>query len=460
MFFPVVFLLYWALPHRGRKYFLLAASYYFYMCWKPEFIVLILYSTAVDYFCALGMERRAEQKKLFLAVSLTMNLGLLFFFKYFNFFVGSFCELFGLAEPGALKLLLPVGISFYTFQTLSYIIDVHRGKVEAERSPIKLALYISFFPQLVSGPIVKAGEFLPQLCEDRNVSLVNLEKGVQIFLFGLFKKVVIADNIAVFVNAVYSNPVQFGGGTVLLAVVGYSIQLYCDFSGYSDMAVGCARGLGYELPRNFNMPYLSRSVKEFWKRWHISLSTWLMEYLYIPLGGNRKGKVRNYVNLMLTMVIGGLWHGAGWLFLLWGLMHGAASVLYRIFRKPYDGLHPALQWMINFGFIVVAWVFFRATSLADALAIVKAMLTMNFGPLRDSITSAFALPGGFNPDGNAVYMMIWYAASLFACLGLRNTYEKTMDFRPTVCNALSTVLMILYCTLSLSSVSVFLYFNF
>ena len=226
------------------------------------------------------------------------------------------------------------------------------------------------------------------------------------------------------------------------------------------MATGVALMFNIRLPINFNSPYKSLNIREFWQRWHITLSRFLTTYIYFPLGGSRKGMARTCINLMLVFLVSGLWHGAGWLFLLWGLMHGAASVFYRLFRKQYDALHPALQWLINFGFIVVAWVFFRAASLTDALAIVKSMFMMDFAPISSSITSAFALPGGFHPGYNAVYMMVWYLASLFACLGMRNTYEKTMAFRPTVTNSLSTVLMILYCTLSLSSVSVFLYFNF
>lgn len=379
----------------ARHVLLIAANYVFYASWNWKCCFLLLALTVIAYVSAANCRR----SRFALHAGVVLPLVILGVFKYFNFFVGSFCELFGLAEPGALKLLLPVGISFYTFQTLSYIIDVHRGKVEAERSPIKLALYISFFPQLVSGPIVKAGEFLPQLCEDRNVSLVNLEKGVQIFLFGLFKKVVIADNIAVFVNAVYSNPVQFGGGTVLLAVVGYSIQLYCDFSGYSDMAVGCARGLGYELPRNFNMPYLSRSVKEFWKRWHISLSTWLMEYLYIPLGGNRKGKVRNYVNLMLTMVIGGLWHGAAWTFVVWGALHGLALCAHRLWSawRAKSGtvgesrVYTALSILLTFCFVSFCWVFFRADSFGTAMQILTAVFTWQRGMTHISSWTLFGV---------------------------------------------------------------------
>ena len=274
---------------------------------------------------------------------------------------------------------------------------------------------------------MKAGEFLPQLCEDRNVSLVNLEKGVQIFLFGLFKKVVIADNIAVFVNAVYSNPVQFGGGTVLLAVVGYSIQLYCDFSGYSDMAVGCARGLGYELPRNFNMPYLSRSVKEFWKRWHISLSTWLMEYLYIPLGGNRKGKVRNYVNLMLTMVIGGLWHGAAWTFVVWGALHGLALCAHRLWSawRAKSGtvgesrVYTALSILLTFCFVSFCWVFFRADSFGTAMQILTAVFTWQRGMTHISSWTLFGV-------------LVTAAAMAIACIRSRKLGTKPEGYYPLV----------------------------
>ena len=242
--------------------------------------------------------------------------------------------------------------------------------------------------------------------------------------------------------------------------LGYTLQLYFDFSGYCDMATGIGLMFNIHIPINFNSPYKSMNIREFWQRWHITLSRFLTTYIYFPLGGSRKGLVRTCINLMIVFLASGLWHGAGWLFLLWGLMHGAAMVLYRIFRKQYDALHPALQWMLTFGFVVVAWVFFRATSLADALAIVKSMFMMDFGLLRSEITSAFALPGGFHPGYNALYMLVWYALALFGCLGMRNTYEKTLAFKPTLSNAVTTVLMILYCTLSLSSVSVFLYFNF
>ena len=442
----------------ARHVLLIAANYAFYVSWNWKCCFLLLALTVIAYVSAANCRR----SRFALHAGVVLPLVILGVFKYFNFFVGSFCELFGLAEPGALKLLLPVGISFYTFQTLSYIIDVHRGKVEAERSPIKLALYISFFPQLVSGPIVKAGEFLPQLCEDRNVSLVNLEKGVQIFLFGLFKKVVIADNIAVFVNAVYSNPVQFGGGTVLLAVVGYSIQLYCDFSGYSDMAVGCARGLGYELPRNFNMPYLSRSVKEFWKRWHISLSTWLMEYLYIPLGGNRKGRFRTYVNLVVTMLLGGLWHGAAPRFVLWGGFHGLLLALHKFLMRLFPrmkatGADMKRGWRIagifvTFHLVCLGWIFFRARDVGTGADILEQVFTnFDISLIPNIITGYWEI---------FAMMLVGYVAHFTP----RRLQERACDAvirNPLAVNAL-LIVVIIWVVMQVKSADIqpFIYFQF
>jgi len=269
-----------------RHWLLLVASYVFYSWWDWRFSALLLFLTANAYFCALGSSKTG--KKGYTAIGVIVPLVVLGFFKYFNFFVDSFTALLGIQNAGALTIILPLGISFYTFQALSYSVDVARGKTSVERNFVRLALYISFFPQVVSGPVVKARDFLPQLQEDRNISLKNLEQGICWFVFGLFKKIVIADRVAVGVNAVFNAPGNYHGATLLFAAIGYAIQIYCDFSGYSDMAIGCGKALGYDLTRNFNMPYISKNVTEFWKRWHISLSTWLMEYLYIPLGGNRK----------------------------------------------------------------------------------------------------------------------------------------------------------------------------
>jgi alginate O-acetyltransferase complex protein AlgI len=367
-----------------RHTMLLLASYVFYGWWNWKCCFLMLGLTVVAWYCAGAYER--DGKKLWVRLGVILPLVILGIFKYFNFFIDSFCAVFGIARAGSLNILLPVGISFYTFQSLSYTIDVYRGKLKAEKSFLNVALYVAFFPQLVAGPIVKAGEYIPQLYEDRNISLKNLQAGVQIFAMGLFKKIVLADNISTFVDAVYKNPAEFHAVTVILAVAAYSIQIYCDFSGYSDMAVGCARCLGYDLPRNFNLPYISKNVTEFWKRWHISLSTWLMEYLYIPLGGNRKGRVRRYINLMLTMLIGGLWHGAAWTFVVWGGLHGLALCVHKLFLNLTAGREKKERFLVSlisvlatFCFTSLCWVFFRAGDFTTAMKIFKAMFTWQQG---------------------------------------------------------------------------------
>ena len=363
-----------------RQTLLLLASYVFYGWWNWKCCFLMLALTLVAYFCALHMA--GPRRKLLLTLGVVFPLLILGIFKYFNFFVDSFCQAFGILRTGSLSILLPVGISFYTFQSLSYTIDVSRGRVAPERSFLRVALYISFFPQLVAGPIVKAGEFLPQLHEDRTISLRGLESGVQIFVFGLFKKIVLADNISVFVDAVHRTPGAFSALTLLLSAYAYAIQVYCDFSGYSDMAVGCARVLGYELPRNFNLPYLSKNVTEFWKRWHISLSAWMREYLYYSLGGNRRGTAHTYLNLFLTMMICGLWHGAAWTFVAWGTVHGAALCLHKAFsawrkKRGHGGgpLWDAVCVFLTFQYASLSAVIFRAESLPSAWAILRGIFT-------------------------------------------------------------------------------------
>ena len=382
---------------RLRHVLLLLASYVFYGWWNWKCCFLMLALTLVSHVCSLHLA--GPRRKLVLAVGIAVPLLVLGIFKYFNFFVDSFCQLFGIAHPGTLRILLPVGISFYTFQSLSYTIDVSRGRMEAERDFVHTALYIAFFPQLVAGPIVKAGDFIPQLHEERTISLPNLEKGVQIFAFGLFKKMVLADNLSVFVDAVHQAPAAYSGLTLLLCAYAYAIQIYCDFSGYSDMAVGCARILGYELPRNFNLPYLSKNVTELWKRWHISLSAWLQEYLYISLGGNRRGRARTYLNLMLTMLIGGLWHGANWTFVVWGGLHGAALCLHKLFlrarrargKERSSPLGTALSVLLTFHWTAFCFVFFRASSVRTALAMLAGIFTWRPGVTHIAFWAVAAL---------------------------------------------------------------------
>ena len=371
----------------ARHIFLLAVSYVFYGWWDFRFCFLMLALTTVAYFTAIVVSKDGKHKKTALFFGVAVPLAVLGIFKYFNFFIDSFASAFGITSIHTLSIILPVGISFYTFQSLSYTIDVSRGRLPVQKSFLKLALYIAFFPQLVAGPIVKAGDFIPQLDEDRSISLRNLEKGVQIFFAGMFKKVVIADNISVFVDEVFDTPRAFSGLTVLLAVVAYAIQIYCDFSGYSDMAIGSARCIGFDINRNFNLPYLSRNVSEFWKRWHISLSTWLMEYLYIPLGGNRRGRVRTYINLIITMLLGGLWHGANWTFVVWGLFHGIGLCVHKLYMKArhrdknYAGkpFANAVSTLFTFIYVCIGWVFFRADSFENARDVLKAIFTMQDG---------------------------------------------------------------------------------
>ena len=384
LFFALVLFSQVVIRHRGaRQTVLLAASYVFYGWWDWRFCFLMLALTLVAYYTALGLERHPGRKGL-LAVGVAVPLAVLFFFKYMDFFVESFCALFGIARAGALRIILPVGISFYTFQSLSYTIDVWRGKVQVSHSLMKFALYISFFPQLVAGPIVKAADFLPQLDEDRRPTRAGVAAGLNIFLWGMLKKAVLADHLSVFVDAVYAAPAAYSSGTVLLAVLAYAMQIYFDFSGYSDMAIGCARCLGYELEKNFDLPYISANVSEFWKRWHISLSSWLQQYLYISLGGNRRGRAHTYLNLMLTMLLGGLWHGAGVNFIIWGGLHGAALCVHKAYaaRRKRRDAGPAgriLSTAATFAFVCLCWVFFRAQTPAQALAVLGRLFACSGG---------------------------------------------------------------------------------
>jgi D-alanyl-lipoteichoic acid acyltransferase DltB (MBOAT superfamily) len=360
------------------------------MCWKAEYAILILLSTVIDYYAARWMSQTSlkSKRKKFLVLSLVSNLGILFGFKYFTFFNESLRALFNQLNifygVPAFEVLLPVGISFYTFQTLSYTIDVYKGEIQAETHFGKFALYVTFFPQLVAGPIERSGNLLPQLQNlTRNFDNNRVGDGLRLMLWGFFKKVVIADRLAPCVNLVYNNPDEFHGFQILLATVFFAFQIFCDFSGYSDIAIGAAKVLGVDLMKNFDRPYSARSISEFWKRWHISLSTWFKDYVYIPLGGNRVVKWRWHYNLFITFLISGLWHGANWTFVVWGALHGFYLV-FAIISQPYRnalirlaGLdkHPfALKTgrtLATFALVCLGWLFFRANSLSDALVLLN-----------------------------------------------------------------------------------------
>lgn len=361
---------------------LLISSYVFYGWWDFRFCFLMALLTIIAWYCARQIDN-GSNIKLFMVLGVAAPLITLGFFKYFNFFLDSFTSVFGIENAGTLNIILPVGISFYTFQSMSYTIDVYRKKLKAH-SLMDVALYVSFFPQLVAGPIVKAQDFLPQLKSNHKLTLSDFAVGIQIFMIGMFKKLVIADNISVFVDDVFAKPLAFSSITVILAAISYSIQIYCDFSGYSDMAIGTAKCFGYNFKKNFNIPFLSKNVTELWKRWHISLSSWLQEYLYIGLGGNRKGKIRTYVNLLLTMVIGGFWHGANYTFILWGFMHGVALIAHKIFSKNRKGkksnvITTTLSVTVTFAYTALCFVVFRAENIRTAIEVIYKIFVPSSG---------------------------------------------------------------------------------
>ena len=408
IFFPAVLLFYFLLPKKLSWIWLLAASYWFYMSWNRDLVFLILFTTAVSYAGGLIIEKSSKTavKKTALAVTVVSSLGVLFFFKYFNFLTDSLnrvFEFFGGKTPfAALDLILPVGISFYTFQTLSYAIDVYRGKIGAERHFGYYALYVSFFPQLVAGPIERPENLLPQLKEKHPLRTDDALAGLKKMVLGFFKKVVVADMLAPLADGVFAAPGQASGISVLLACLAFTVQIYCDFSGYTDIAIGCARIMGIRLMQNFDLPYGARSVKEFWAKWHISLSSWFRDYLYIPLGGNRCPRARHLCNLMIVFLVSGLWHGASWHFVLWGGLHGLYQVIGILTRKPKDRLldilrinrggnfYRAVQRVTTFALVAFAWLLFRADSTADMLILVHRLFTA--WP-ADSAASAYAFFG-------------------------------------------------------------------
>ncbi len=395
LFFPTILFLFFILPHRYRWALLLIASYIFYMAWKAEYILLLIFSTLIDYFCAIKMSKRGNKKERrpFLYLSLLSNLGILFSFKYFNFFATTTNQLSdwltGNSVFPLLHLLLPMGISFYTFQTLSYSIDVYNGKIKAEKHIGIFALFVTFFPQLVAGPIERASHLLPQFRANHLFDYTRVKYGLQLMAWGFFKKLVIADRLAIVVNTVYNDPSNFSGLSIWIASIFFAFQIYCDFSAYSDIAIGAAQVMGYDLMKNFDRPYFSKSISEFWKRWHISLSTWFKDYVYIPLGGNKVIKWRWYYNLFITFLISGIWHGANWTFIVWGALHGFYLIIALLIapasQKVYKKLninknnlfYKLINILITFLLVLVAWVFFRANTIEEAFLLIKNSFSSN-----------------------------------------------------------------------------------
>lgn len=460
LFLPIVLLGYYLINQKKfQLFFLFSSSLFFYAYWSHTYVFLLLFTVVLDFYIgqAIFKSQNATKRKALLLASMIANLSVLGFFKYYNFFTETLNGAFQLLGQGNLfphlDLILPIGISFYTFQSMSYVIDVYRRSASSHGSLLEFSSYVTLFPHQISGPLVRHNFIVPQLesAETYKFNYENFWRGVSFFVFGLSKKMLIADRVAEAIDPVISNISQASNLEAIFAMIGYTVQLYYDFSGYSDMAVGLGLMMNIKFPANFNSPYKSRSITEFWKRWHITLSSWLRDYFYISLGGNRKGVLFTYRNLFLTMLIGGLWHGANWTFVLWGAIHGLALAIERIFNdKKIDILKSGiLKWVLTFFVVSIAWVFFRANSVSDALL---------------WLGKVFDWTGGFTND--LTFMPIKYRdkfyilslIGLVSALFARNTWE--MKFLPSWKNAFITAILFVICLMYMGEQSPFLYFQF
>ncbi len=404
-FFPIVAILYFVMPKKAKTVWLLIASYFFYVCWNPKYIVVLLFSTAVTYGAGLWLdyvdkkaaeEKKQKHKKLIIAGSCVINLGILAFFKYSDFFFENLNLVLqktaGISISNPFDFVLPLGISFFTFQAIGYLIDVYRKDVEPERNIIRFALFLSFFPKIIQGPIERSKGLLKEIREIPQKTVWNYKRitgGLILMLWGLFLKLVISDRLSSMVDMLFNKSSDYSTPMLWVGAIGFAIQLYCDFAGYSIIAVGASKVLGLSIIDNFDTPYFSRSVKEFWRRWHISLSTWFRDYLYIPLGGNRVSTFRKYLNLMIVFLVSGIWHGAGWTFIIWGGLHGLFQIIGELLKPARKGVikalqiktdshsHKIFQTLFTSFLVVIAWVFFRATSLGQAVQYLKGMFTLH-----------------------------------------------------------------------------------
>jgi len=392
IFFTLVSFTYFIIPHRFRWMLLLAASCYFYMAFVPIYILILGFTIVIDYFAGILIENeQGKKRKLYLIMSLVANIGVLAIFKYYNFLNENLSLFLGLASVKNpmpyLSILLPIGLSFHTFQAMSYTIEVYRGNQRAERHFGIYSLYVMFYPQLVAGPIERPQNLLPQLRQKFNFNYARVVEGLKLILWGIFKKLVIADRLALYVNSVYNNASHHNGTTLFLATIFFSFQIYCDFSGYSDIAIGTARVMGFKLMTNFNRPYFAKNIAEFWKRWHISLSTWFKDYLYFSLGGSRVSIPRWYFNLFIVFLVSGLWHGANWTFIIWGAINGCYIIFSNISHplqsrlskiawiSKYRGISQCIQIISTFLMVSFAWIFFRANNISDAFLIIRKIFT-------------------------------------------------------------------------------------
>ena len=473
-FLPVCIIGYFALNslkcYRTAQGFLLGMSLWFYGFFNWSYLLIILVSIIVNY-AAYRLMLRLPWRRGLLAGALLFNLGMLFYFKYYDFFLENINFLF--RQDFALKhILLPLGISFFTFQQISFIVDAYRGEIP-EYGFLNYASFVTFFPQLIAGPIVTHDELVPQFADldKKRLDWDSFARGIYLFVLGLGKKVLLADTFGNAVNWGFANIGELDTGNALIVMLSYTFQIYFDFSGYCDMAIGIGRMLNIDLPLNFNSPYRALTIGDFWKRWHMTLTRFFTKYVYIPLGGNRKGRGRTYLNTMIVFFVSGLWHGANWTFVLWGVMHGTFIVLARHKKAFFERIHPALNWIITFLFVNVAWLFFRADSVRDALRIIYRIGKLEFSGINRNIAECFWLTEFrwlFASVLEVDLLQIWpfFAGAVFVgtafalILGSRNAYEKMLAFKPAIGRLLAISLLFVWCVFSFAGISTFLYFNF
>lgn len=473
-FLPICIVGYFSLNHirqtRLAQLFLLIMSLWFYGFFNLHYLMVIVFSIIVNY-SVYRLLLKGAGKQVLLAGALVFNLGMLFYFKYYDFFVQNVNAIFG-SNIALKNMLLPLGISFFTFQQISFIVDAYKGEVP-DYGFINYASFVTFFPQLIAGPIVTHNELVPQFsdCDKKKFQWENFTKGIYIFTLGLSKKIILADTFGNAVNWGFSNIAELDSTNAIIVMLSYTFQIYFDFSGYCDMATGIGQMLNIDLPLNFNSPYKALTITDFWKRWHITLTRFFTKYLYIPLGGNRKGKLQTYINVLIVYFVSGLWHGANWTFVLWGLLHGIFMIIARYKKDFFDRLHPALNWIITFTFVNITWIFFRADTIRDALRIIYRIGWLSFTGINSRIAECFNLPEFqwfFNEilQCDILTFQPFFFLAGFICiafiiiLGSENAYEKMKKFKPTVGNLLALSLLLVWCIFSFSGISTFLYFNF
>ncbi len=473
LFLPLTIMGYYALNYFKKyslsKVYLVGMSLWFYGFFNPSYILIMLSSILVNYYLGSKLIKLNKQKisKLLLFLGIIFNVGILFYFKYFNFFIDNINFIFK-SDFFLETILLPLGISFFTFQQLSYIIDCYKLNVPNYHI-LDYSLFVTFFPQLVAGPIVLHSEVVPQFADvsKKKFNYDTFSKGIYAFALGMGKKVLIADTFGIFTDWGYYNINILSSTDAVFVILAYTLQIYFDFSGYCDMATGIGYMFGIELPMNFNSPYKSKTILEFWKRWHLTLTRFFTNYVYIPLGGNRKGKIILYRNIFIVFLVSGIWHGANWTFVIWGLLHGVASILTRIFKGGVSKIPSWINWVVTFIFINFAWVFFRANSLETAWTMFEKLFKFDFQPINrllissaDTITEYGMLNLASIPLTGTILFLSVFIVCIFGAIFMKNTNQKLVLFKPTITKLLTSGVILLWSVLSFAGVSSFIYFNF